>query len=84
MSKAHHGGAELAQRHPEVPRLTAKQREALRYFNAIAKVRKHAPAGDALITYNVDAMSMMPIAQQAAAACLQTSSQHMNEVMARW
>ena len=43
----HDDGAELAQRHPEVPRLTAKQRDALRYFNAIAKVRKQAPAGAA-------------------------------------
>jgi hypothetical protein len=47
MSRIHNGGAELAQRHPEVPRLTAKQREALRYFNAIAKVRKQASAGAA-------------------------------------
>lgn len=46
MRKTHvDDGAELAQRHPEVPRLTAKQREALRYFNAIAKVREQAPAG---------------------------------------
>ncbi len=29
---------ELAQRHPEVPRLTPKQIEAVRYFNALAKV----------------------------------------------
>ena len=47
VSTAHHGGAELAQRHPEVPRLTAKQREAVRYFNAIAKVHEQEPAVDA-------------------------------------
>jgi len=30
---------ELAQRHPEVPRLTELQREAVRHFNALARVR---------------------------------------------
>ena len=30
---------ELAQRHPEVPRLTDLQREAIRHFNALARVR---------------------------------------------
>ena len=30
---------ELAQRHPDVPRLTDLQREAIRHFNALARVR---------------------------------------------
>ncbi len=31
---------ELAQRHHEVPRMTDLQREAIRYFNALARVSK--------------------------------------------
>lgn len=34
---------ELAQRHSEVPRLTDLQREAIRHFNALARVRKVMP-----------------------------------------
>ena len=34
---------ELAQRHAEVPRLTNLQREAIRYFNALARVSKPQP-----------------------------------------
>jgi hypothetical protein len=33
---------ELAQRHPEVPRLTAKQKEALAMFAALAQVDRHS------------------------------------------
>lgn len=47
-ASVHYSGTyyELAQRHPEVPRMTPKQLEAIRWFNALAKSDELRMDGD--------------------------------------